>query len=171
MCKKHSSSTLQTGEFPLTWIALLSAYSPIALLSWGHVFFMFYFICFAASTVLFVVILHHVLKCSVRMQAVDYSRQNHWLLYSFLCMHSKVSFIPDNRLVSVATGKWDIWPPLSLSELQHTDAGHFMCCGALIWRSAQLRPGLRFRGLRLKCLAQLGWAGGLRLGLQGWAQG
>lgn len=71
----------------------------------GACFFMFYFIGFVASTVLFVVTLHHVLKCSVRMQGVDYSRQNHWLLQSFSCMHSKVSFIPDNRLVSVATGK------------------------------------------------------------------
>lgn len=101
---KHSKQLkhcVQHIQLPLTWIALLLAYSTNSFAFLGVCFFMFlFYLRPLASTVLFVLILHNVFKCSARMQDIDYSRQNHWLLYSFSCMHSEDSFIPDNRLVS-----------------------------------------------------------------------
>lgn len=102
------------------------------------------------------------------MQDIDYSRQNNWLLYSFSCMHSEDSFIPDNRLVSSCwreirclTAPFSLWAPV--------DAGHFLCLGPDLKEhiAERLWPGLRFRGLWLKCLARgpKAWAARLSSGL------
>lgn len=75
----------------------------IAWLSWGYVRFVFFFYVLfythpLASAVLFVLILHNVLKCMVRMQHIGfYSQMAGCYFHSHACIQQ--ALIPDNRLV------------------------------------------------------------------------
>lgn len=73
----------------------------IASLSWGYVLGFFYVLFYMhplASTVLFVLILHNVFKCMVRMQDIGfYSQKAGCYFHSHACIQK--ALIPDNRLV------------------------------------------------------------------------
>lgn len=88
----NSSNTVQHIQSPLTGIALLLAYSTNSFDFLGVCFYVLFYMLPLASTVLFVLILHNVSKCSARMQDIDFYRKNHQPLYSFSCMHSEDSY-------------------------------------------------------------------------------